>query len=79
VHAVVVSERDALRRELEHKEWELAQKDKLLHETREALQAQQQLVAAIRARQHAEAEVSKLHRLREIARAAERDPATPLQ
>ena len=33
------------------------------------------------ARQRAEAEVAELHRLREIgrARAAERDPATPLQ
>ena len=58
--------------------WELAQTRKSLDEVREALR---ELQAAVLARQKAEAELAALYRERAIARAraAERDPAAPLQ
>jgi hypothetical protein len=69
--AAVTAERDHLR-------WELAQTRKSLDEVREALR---ELQAAVLARQKAEAELAALYRERAIgrARAAERDPAAPLQ
>ena len=69
-YAAIVSERDALKREL-------AMKNQSLGEVREALR---ELKAAVLARQRAEAELAALYRERAIARAraVDRDPVTPL-
>jgi hypothetical protein len=69
--AAVASERDLLR-------WQLKLAEQSVRELREALQ---QLSAAVAERQHAEAELARLYREREILRASalERDPAAPLQ
>jgi hypothetical protein len=71
VHADVVAERDAL---LEQLYWTQDQLRELTTELRE-------LKVLVLARQHAEAELAALYRERAIqrAKAAERDPAAPLQ
>jgi chromosome segregation ATPase len=76
--ASVIAECDALQCELAdlHREF-----DELRRELDETRALYDELRAVTLARQRADAEVAELHRLREIgrARAAERDPAQPLQ
>jgi len=70
-YASLVEERDALREELYHTHDQL----------RELTAEVRQLKVMVLARQHAEAELAALYRERAIqrAKAAERDPAAPLQ
>jgi septal ring factor EnvC (AmiA/AmiB activator) len=82
--ANVSAERDQLTRDLAERDRELAwtrrdlaMAQQSVHELRDAIN---ELLAARRAREMAEAELAALYREREIARAraAERDPALPL-